>query len=157
MKEEELTPLVRKTRQADVVSVLSLMEELKEISPASTDASVQATGDLLLHMSKVKETYENLVAEIEGRIVGFASMAFYKTFYHFGGTAMINELVVSKGSRGRGVGKALIEAAVQSARSRGMDELEVSTEFSNDDARQFYAKMGFTDQSLLFSMELKRS
>ncbi len=146
--------LIRNAKERDMASILSLMDELKEIYPASEEEDIQDARRLFIHISNHTELYENFIAEAEGNVVGFLSLAFFKTFYHYGGTAAINELIVNKSARGRGIGKSLIKEAIDIARSKCMDEVEVSTGFDNTDAQNFYTEMGFHDRSLLLSMEL---
>jgi len=57
-------------------------------------------------MNRAPEIYHNLVATDDQVIIGFISVIFYKTLFHKGGTALINELVVEAAYRGRGVAAA---------------------------------------------------
>ena len=93
------------------------------------------------------------MAAEEQRVVGVLSMVLYKTLLHVGGTALINELVVSRSFRGRGIGGKLIERAVSEARERGMEEIEVGTEQDNNSARRFYSSVGFDREYVLFGRE----
>jgi ribosomal protein S18 acetylase RimI-like enzyme len=102
-------------------------------------------------------TYHNLVAEVQGRVVGLLSLVCYRTLFHQGGTALINELVVQAGQRGRGVGRLLVREAVRRARAAGMDEVEVSTESGNRAAAGFYRACGFHRRYVLLGMEFDGS
>ena len=88
-------------------------------------------------------------------MVGFLSMVFYKTFLHKGGTALINELIVAKSHRNKEIGKMMIEKAIQSAKSKGMDEIEVGTEVSNKKAQNFYKNAGFNADYVLLGIEFE--
>ena len=74
---------------------------------------------------------------------------------HPGPSGLIDELVVSESSRGRGIGKKLIEAVTEKCRELGCSEVEVSTEQSNTAARQFYKSCGFDGESVLLEMDLE--
>jgi GNAT superfamily N-acetyltransferase len=80
---------------------------------------------------------------------------FYKTLFHHGGTALINELVVIQAIHGRGIGQALVAKARDEALARGMDEIEVSTEYENLPARSLYKKCGFEQEYVLLGLEFK--
>jgi GNAT superfamily N-acetyltransferase len=67
---------------------------------------------------------------------------------------LIDELVVAKTYRGRGIGKVLIEAATDKCRELGCCEVEVSTEMTNDKARAFYKSCGFKEDSVLLEYDL---
>jgi len=62
--------------------------------------------------------------------------------------ALLSDIVVSSGHRGRGVGRALMGAAEAYARECGMDVLRVRMLARNGGARTFYAKHGFDEFEL---------
>ena len=55
----------------------------------------------------------------------------------------LNHLQVRAGSRGRGVGSALIGAAEQAVRDRGLDRLAVGIADDNPDAERLYRRLGY--------------
>lgn len=104
-------------------------------------------------MNQSPKIYHNLVAVIGDQIVGFLSLVCYATFFHEGGTALINELIVDADWRGRGIGKQFVEEAIQLAKQKGMDQIEVGTELTNDDALNFYSTCGFDEEYRLLGKE----
>jgi ribosomal protein S18 acetylase RimI-like enzyme len=104
-------------------------------------------------MGRDPALYKNMVAVTGGKVVGFLSMVYYKSFYHQVGTALINQLVVSETSRNLGIGKALVRMAVDMAKADGLDEIEVGTETSNKGAIEFYKKAGFDEEYVLLGKE----
>jgi GNAT superfamily N-acetyltransferase len=78
----------------------------------------------------------------EGRLIGYACL-----YWHFSSllpaeTVLMNDLFVSEPERGRGVGRALIEASAEVARGRGAPQLEWSTEPGNITAQRLYDSTG---------------
>ena len=106
-------------------------------------------------MTQHPDLYLNLVAEQAGDVVGLVSVVCYKTWFHPGGTALINELIVDEPARNQGIGKQLIDAAIEEARIRGMDEIEVGTEGDNLGAQRFYQRCGFDHSYVLLGMEFE--
>jgi len=106
-------------------------------------------------MAQHPDLYLNLVAEQAGDVVGLVSVVCYKTWFHPGGTALINELIVDEPARNQGIGKQLIDAAIEEARIRGMDEIEVGTEGDNLGAQRFYQRCGFDQSYVLLGMEFE--
>ncbi len=104
-------------------------------------------------METLPQIYLNLVAEISERVVGFISIIFYRTVFHKEGTALINEPVVTNSERGKGIGHALVQRAKEEALSRGLDEIEVGTENTNQAAKRFYQKNGFDLEYVLMGMK----
>ncbi len=144
---------VRELRYGDLDAVVSLLGQLGEVTSTGSpieDRSVHKTYELMVRFPDV---YRNYVAVEHSRVVGLISLVFYKTLLHEGGTALINELVVSGSERGRGIGTRLIKAGIAAAREYGMEEIEVGTESGNRDARRFYKHIGFNLEYVLFGME----
>jgi ribosomal protein S18 acetylase RimI-like enzyme len=57
----------------------------------------------------------------------------------------IHDLAVVPAYRGRGVGRALLEAAAEAARARGCCKLTLEVQDTNHRARAVYARFGFED------------
>lgn len=147
--------IIRDCEERDLEAVAGLMKELEEVATATSDFAVDNLKSLVKEMGKLPEIYRNIVAEYNGRVVGFISLIFYKTLFHKGGTALINELIVNRECRGRGIGTALVQTARDEALKRGMDELEVGTECDNKAARSFYKKCSFNEEYVLLGMEFE--
>jgi len=76
-----------------------------------------------------------------GAILGYACL-----YWHFSSlvaveTVLMNDLFVTSEARGRGVGRALIEASAAVARERGAAWLEWSTAPDNHTAQRLYDSM----------------
>lgn len=78
----------------------------------------------------------------DGELVGFACV--YWTFSSVSAAeiALMNDLFVSDGLRGKGIGRALIEAALEAARDRGLHHLEWFTAPDNTTAQRLYDTTG---------------
>jgi GNAT superfamily N-acetyltransferase len=76
------------------------------------------------------------------RLLGYACL-----YWHFSSTlaretVLMNDLFVEAGARGRGVGRALIEASREVARERGAAHLEWATAPDNLTAQRLYDSTG---------------
>jgi GNAT superfamily N-acetyltransferase len=78
----------------------------------------------------------------EGQLVGFACL--YWTFSSVNAVeiALMSDLFVAEGTRGRGLGRALIDAAADVTRRRGMHHLEWYTAPDNATAQRVYDATG---------------
>jgi len=81
-----------------------------------------------------------LVADAEGEILGFLHLE--RSRHGFGEVAM----AVAPGHRGRGIGTALLAAAIDTARAEGMHKLSLSVFAHNEDAIGLYRKLGFVEE-----------
>ena len=59
--------------------------------------------------------------------------------------AEILNLAVRRGDRGKGLGRKLLDAAIDQASSRGAEQVFLEVRESNEAARKLYASRGFTE------------
>jgi GNAT superfamily N-acetyltransferase len=83
-----------------------------------------------------------LGAQIGGEILGYACLYWHFSSLEPAETVLLNDLFVSEAARGRGIGRALIGAAVEVARERGAPYVEWSTAPDNHTAQRLYDTMG---------------
>ena len=75
---------------------------------------------------------------------GFAQLRFRPSLYTGALDAYLEELYVVPGRRGHGLGRALLEAAMEHARQRGAAHIDLSTSEDDVAARALYESTGFT-------------
>lgn len=75
---------------------------------------------------------------------GLAVLRFRLALWSAAFECTLAELYVVPDRRGQGLGRALAEAAVNVARRRGADRIEVATGDKNVGARALYESLGFT-------------
>jgi aminoglycoside 6'-N-acetyltransferase I len=85
-----------------------------------------------------------IVAEHEGQIVGKLEL-FLGWKSNHGRFGLIRRFVVAPGWRGKGVGRALLDAALARAHESGCAFLELSVDVTNPLAHAFYAREGFVE------------
>ena len=73
---------------------------------------------------------------------GFACLYWTHSSVRAEDIAVLNDLFVAPGHRGLGIGRALIEAAAEAARARGMRRMEWMTAPDNAAAQRLYERMG---------------
>jgi ribosomal protein S18 acetylase RimI-like enzyme len=87
-----------------------------------------------------------LVAERDRELIGYAMVSVNEgaaTWDVGNPTAEIETLSVLESERGGGVGRALAEAAVETAREAGARAVSVGVAHTNADAIRFYQREGF--------------
>lgn len=77
---------------------------------------------------------------------GFAELRFRPSLYTGALDAYLEELYVVPERRGRGLGRALLEAAMQHARERGAARIDLNTSETDVAARALYESAGFTNR-----------
>jgi PhnO protein len=97
---------------------------------------------------------EALVAEADGRVVGFCDVEFRTRLNFDAPQAWIPDLVVAEGRRSRGAGRALLARAEELARERGCWGMALESATWRDRAHAFYVREGWTDSGKAFSKPL---
>ena len=96
------------------------------------------------------EPVHALVAELDGGLVGLAHYLFHRDTIMIGPTCYLQDLFTMEGLRGKGVGRALIEAVGERARVAGCSGIYWHTHETNATARKLYDKVaelsGFASQ-----------
>lgn len=93
-----------------------------------------------------RDGYTLLVAERDGELIGYTLMSVNEgapTWDVGDPTAEIETLSVLESERGRGVGRALTEAAAEAATRAGAPSIAVGVGHTNVDAIRFYEREGF--------------
>ncbi|MFH9941347.1 GNAT family N-acetyltransferase [Streptomyces murinus] len=85
-----------------------------------------------------------LVAELDGHLVGYIRLVQMIPLPAHAHILTIQGFVVAEEARGRGLGRALIRAAVAEARARGARRLNLRVLGHNTPARKLYEAEGFT-------------
>jgi ribosomal protein S18 acetylase RimI-like enzyme len=77
---------------------------------------------------------------------GFAQLRYRGQIYSDAPAAYLEELYVAPRKRGEGLGRALLEAAMEEARDRGADHIDLGTSENDTAARGLYESTGFTNR-----------
>ena len=85
-----------------------------------------------------------LVAERDGRILGVLQLTLIPNLTYEGGwRAQIEGVRVATGLRGQGIGRALIEQEIETARQAGCHLAQLTTDKQRPEALRFYESLGF--------------
>jgi GNAT superfamily N-acetyltransferase len=82
-----------------------------------------------------------LGAYVQGKLTGIAHYLFHRTFWTAGDYCYLQDLFVTEGTRGLGIGAALIAAVEKDARARGASRIHWLTREENAAARGLYDKL----------------
>lgn len=100
-----------------------------------------------------------LIAERGGQVAGFVAVLTRVPYENLdepqGDYALVSELAVLEAQRRHGVGRALLAAAEEYARSHGAVELRIGVLAKNKPARQLYLGSGFVASSEMLAKWLR--
>jgi GNAT superfamily N-acetyltransferase len=94
-----------------------------------------------------------LVAD-DGGVVGLAALDVRVYLEHDEPRGRVIAFVVGQDARGRGVGRALMDAVEAEARRAGATDLHVTSGAERADAHAAYRALGFTETGLRFGKRL---
>ncbi|MCL6684688.1 GNAT family N-acetyltransferase [Sphingomonas alba] len=95
-----------------------------------------------------------LLAETGGEVVGLLDWHVMTTIHRPHPVGRLVALVVAKGHRGRGIGKALVAEAERRMRARGCEKMEVTSNMQLIRAHEFYEGLGLERSSFRFAKNL---
>jgi GNAT superfamily N-acetyltransferase len=87
------------------------------------------------------EPVHGLVAESGGQLLGLTHYLFHRSTTAIAPTCYLQDLFTNETARGKGVGRALIEAVYQQARLAGSPRVYWQTHETNHTAMQLYNKV----------------
>lgn len=131
---------VRKGTKEDVVSILSLIQELA-VFEKEPEAVIVTEADLLRDGFSENPSYYTFVAEENGEVIGMA-LYYYRYSTWKGKTIHLEDLVVRENKRGTGAGFALYKKIIEQGKLDNVKRIEWNVLDWNTNAIKFYEKSG---------------
>jgi GNAT superfamily N-acetyltransferase len=148
---------VRFVTRGDYAEWLPLWEGYNEFykrfgATALPDAVTQVTW---ARFFDAYEPMHAMVATVDDRVVGLVHYLFHRSTITIEPTCYLQDLFTAEAARGRGVGRALIEAVYEQARLAGVVHVYWRTHASNATARQLYDSVAEESGSLIYKKRLE--
>jgi GNAT superfamily N-acetyltransferase len=132
---------IQTAQAADLAPILQLLHtQLQEHDIVLTDQALQRATQRLIEDHALGRI---LTARLDGELVGVAVISFLWTLEHGGPAAWLDEVYVEPSRRGEGIGRKLVEAAMQVARDSGCIALDLEVDAGHEAAERLYERMGF--------------
>ncbi|HEV7374026.1 MAG TPA: GNAT family N-acetyltransferase [Pyrinomonadaceae bacterium] len=161
--DSQTRPIVRRATPADLALIgrlgALLVKEHYDFDPLRFLAASHRTPvDYASFISAQLEDTDKavLVADDNGDVIGYAYAAIecYDYMALRGPAGILHDVIVDPEHRGRGVGRLLLDAALEFLRSRGMPRVVLSTAERNEAAQRLFARMGFRRTMIEMTREL---
>ena len=132
---------IRPVTDADVDAVTALLVgQLREHRIDTPPAKIASAVKTIV---RNPERGRILVAIENGTAVGVAALSFVWSIEHGGRSAWLDELYVSPGARGHGVGTQLLRDALSTATEAGAVAVDLEVDVDHQRAAKLYEREGF--------------
>lgn len=108
-----------------------------------TEKVKEQTLDIFDGVLKHSDDQQYIVAEEDGKLVGFVLVEVSEMYV---GRGSIDDLYIQSEYRGKGIGKALLQAAFDWLKGKGAKKVGLGVHKSNDVAIKLYKSMGFEEE-----------
>ena len=134
---------VRPADEADLPEILAIYNDAVLHTTATYDTEPESLAQRAawLHERRARHL-PVLVAELGGRIAGFAALSPHSAKPGYRHTTA-NSVYVSPDARGRGIGTALLAALVRRAHEAGVHVILASIDAENEASLKLHRKLGF--------------
>ena len=135
----------RNARRADLPRILELLAADSIASSRETPAGA-LTDAHEAAFAAIAASPDNdlIVVERAGEVIGVLQFTVIPGLTYQGGSrALIEAVRVASACRSRGIGQALVEHAIDRARSRGCRLVQLTTDRRRESALRFYERLGF--------------
>ncbi|HEY7660225.1 MAG TPA: GNAT family N-acetyltransferase [Actinomycetota bacterium] len=143
-----VTVSVRPARPDDWAAVAGLLVELGRGVAEGTAEDATHRLQFAGHLRRLDSV--TLVAEADDAVVGVVDMEYHQRLGDHRPQARVNDLVVTEGARGAGVGRVLLDRAEELARKRGCFRMSLVTAAWRDRTLAFYRRERWSDYGAWF-------
>ncbi len=137
---------VRFATTADTGAISDLLHQFNGTAPSPQE--------LAMRMAQARGLETVFLCELDGELVGLLVLRTVPTLSDPQDWAEVTELYVRPASRRKGVGRALVRAAIQYARSLGSTQVHLLVDPDNTVALSFYRAVGFYQDSWEMRQEI---
>ncbi len=136
---------LRLAEEADVAAIRDLLSDDK-LGQGREDTSPDGLQKYLTAFAAIKNSPDNelWLAEKNGQAVGTWQVTYIPYLSRGGSTRCLIEAVrTARKFQGQGIGRQMMEFALDQARQRGCALAQLTTDKTRSDAQRFYQNLGF--------------
>ena len=143
---------IRKALKSDLEAILELYADLEigDDQPLDLHDAERIFGQM-----KRYPNYAIYVAEFEDTVIGAFALLIMDNLAHRGApSGIVEDVVVHSQWRGQGIGKAMMQFAMERCRQAGCYKLALSSNIKRQSAHEFYRSLGFEQHGYSFLVNL---
>ena len=139
---------IRKAALSDAQAIADIYNEAIENTVATIDTETKTVDNRKEWLNQHSEKYPVLVAEVDGKVVGFASMTRWSDRAAYDDTAEIS-IYISPSYHNQGIGKQLMEAIITAGKVGGLHCILSRITQGNDKSIYLHQQFGFRTVGVL--------
>jgi len=139
--------LIRRARRHDLEAIIAMLaddplgaqreDSRRPLAQAYVDAFAEIDGDAKQHLTVATEG-DSVLGVLQLTIIPYLT-------YRGRRRALVEGVRVAKVARGRGLGRRLMQWAIDAARGEGCHLIQLTTDKRRPEALEFYRGLGFVD------------
>jgi GNAT superfamily N-acetyltransferase len=149
--------IFRRARLADLPTIVHMLADDELGSLRERDESpLPETYAIAFRKIDRDENHELLVAELNGELIGTLHLMFLPSISYQGGLrAQVESVRVNRKFQNKGIGSQMMAHAIQRAKERGANLMQLTTHKTRVNAHRFYERLGFKGSHLGMKLDLK--
>ena len=144
--------IIRSAKTEDIEKIITLLIELGRPRPNKNDKKV---------FSELIQSYlddfnkEILIVKNSSDVIGMISIMYLTRLNQKQQEMYIPELIIQKEFRNTGIGKKLINAAIELAKKKNCHRIRLESGNQRTESHMFYEKNNFEQSALSFDLKIK--
>ncbi|PFH09362.1 acetyltransferase (GNAT) family protein [Collimonas sp. PA-H2] len=148
---------VRQATADDAATLVALLAEMDDTPARAATLDADGARKIMAAMATYPYFRAYLVFS-DGIAVGTFSMLVFCSLTHEGTRqAVLDAVVISRASRGQGIGNVMLDHAVRIAGEAGCYKIALSSNLKRMDAHRFYENFGFTQHGISLAVPVPKS
>jgi GNAT superfamily N-acetyltransferase len=143
--------IINFANKADLPSILNLYATVLDKGETLSNDQAEALFEKMLSYPN----YHIFVAKIENQVVGTFALLIMDNLAHVGTpSGVVEDVVVSEAFQGQGIGKEMMNFAMNRCRQFGCYKMVLSSNLKRIEAHQFYENLGFKKHGFSYRINL---
>ena len=143
---------IRVATQRDLPELLELYHQL---DPEDSPVLPLAEAEKIFETINKYPDYQVYVARRHGKTLGTFALLIVDNLAHLGARyGIVEDVVVTAEWRGMGIGRQMMQFAIQKCHAAGCYKLVLSSNKKRTDAHRFYKKLGFIKHGYSFEVTM---
>ncbi len=142
-------------RTATAEDLPALLDLYRQAGFGTDTMNIDRARDMLARIEAYPDYRIYVILDSDGSALGTYVLLIMDNIAHDGRPlAIVEQVVVTAEQKGKGLGKAMMQHAMEEARKVGCYKLQLSSHTRFKDAHAFYDKLGFTRHGYSFYVDV---